>query len=127
MNKTFPDPIQLEPLADGRRWRVLAAFRYQSRGREVVVPAGFVTDMASVPRALWWLMPPWDRYGPAAIVHDLDYRQQWVSRAEADALFLAGMAALKVPGPRRWVIYLALRLFGGFAWRANARKRSRQS
>lgn len=34
------------------------------------VPDGFVTDGASVPRALWWLFPPTGRYFLAAVVHD---------------------------------------------------------
>lgn len=36
----------------------------------VVVPAGFVTDGASVPRPLWPLFPPTGRYFAAAVVHD---------------------------------------------------------
>ena len=36
----------------------------------IKVPAGFITDGASVPRALWWLFPPTGRYFQAAVVHD---------------------------------------------------------
>ena len=112
-------PLVVEPLPNGRDWRLLQALSFG----DILVPRGFVTDFASVPRALWWLYPPWGRYGPAAVVHDFEYRRQIRTRAEADALFLAGMAVLRVPAARRWTIYLALRCFGGFAWRANALKR----
>lgn len=36
----------------------------------VNVPEGFVTDLASVPRAFWEIMRPEGRYAYAAVVHD---------------------------------------------------------
>lgn len=66
-------------------------------------PAGSVTDFASIPRALWWLLPPAGFYGPAAIIHDYMYRTgqtaggHWrrsVTRREADAAFLRAMCYL---------------------------------
>lgn len=112
--------LSVEPLPNGRDWRLLAPLTFG----DFTVPAGFVTDLASTPRFLWWWLPPWSTYGPAAIIHDAAYRRQERTRAEADALFLAGMAVLKVPAARRWVIYLSLRLFGGIAWRENSRKKA---
>jgi hypothetical protein len=39
--------------------------------RGITLPAGFMSDGASVPRALWWFMPPWgDRSTLAALFHD---------------------------------------------------------
>ena len=35
---------------------------------------GFETDLASVPRAIWWLISPWD-IARAAIIHDLLYKR----------------------------------------------------
>lgn len=37
------------------------------------VPAGFVTDFASIPRAFWVVLPPTGKYGKAAVVHDYLY------------------------------------------------------
>jgi hypothetical protein len=42
---------------------------------------GFVTDLASVPRAIWWLISPWD-IARAAIIHDLLYLRIRQYRAE---------------------------------------------
>ena len=42
---------------------------------------GFVTDLASVPRAIWWLISPWD-IARAAIIHDLLYKRIREYRAE---------------------------------------------
>ena len=45
----------------------------QNNGGKVTVPTGFATDLASVPRAVWWLISPWD-IARAAIIHDLLYK-----------------------------------------------------
>ena len=41
--------------------------------KTVTVPIGFVTDLASVPRAMWWAIAPFD-VARAAIIHDLLYK-----------------------------------------------------
>ena len=107
----------------GRRKTVLSPFSFEGPGDRVEVPAGFVTDFASIPRWLWWLYPPDGRWAQASVVHDVLYRQQVRNRAAADAVFLQAMEVSKVPAARRWTFYLVLRLFGGAAWRENARKR----
>ena len=53
----------------------------------VTVPAGFITDGASVPRAFWWLCAPVaGPFGEAALVHDWMYniRSNFWDRAFAD-------------------------------------------
>ena len=85
------------------------------------VPSGFQTDLASTPRILWWLIPPFGRYLVAAIVHDHDYRFQTVTRREADARFNRLMYWYGVPRWKRWAMWSAVRLFGWRAWSANQR------
>ena len=41
---------------------------------KITCTKGFVTDLASVPRAIWWLISPWD-IARAAIIHDLLYKR----------------------------------------------------
>ena len=41
----------------------------------------FETDLASVPRAIWWLISPWD-IARAAIIHDLLYKRIREYRAD---------------------------------------------
>ncbi len=89
----------------------------------LVVPKGFVTDFASVPRLFWSLLPPMGRYGYAALFHDFVYWQQLTTRAQADGFFRALMTELCVPPWKREVMFWGLRLFGSFAWKSNrARK-----
>lgn len=115
---TFTTPLQLEYL-DGRTWKLLADFDFASETLErmVRVPAGFVTDFASIPRPLWALLPPTGRYGKAAVIHDDLYRSPHmvrpaVTRLQADRTLREGMEALGVTWLVRQVIYLGVRLGG---------------
>jgi hypothetical protein len=85
----------------------------------ITVPAGFVTDLATVPRVLWPLMAPSGQHQLAAIVHDYLYQCVGaVSRFLADAIFRDLMAHLDVPLWRRVSAYYAVRAFGGRHWTA---------
>ena len=78
----------------------------------VIVPAGFVTDYASVPRAplTYWL------FGgigdEAAVVHDHLYSTGAVPRDVADKVYGEALAECGVPAWRRSPMVLAVRLFG---------------
>jgi len=118
---TFTTPLRLEHVktVPGERqlFKVLDPFVYEigrkGSGYYVTVPAGFVTDFASVPRVLWSLFPPIGEYGKAAVVHDWLYHySSGFSKCVADAVFYEAMKALGVSWPRRTAIYLAVVLFG---------------
>ncbi|AWL03416.1 DUF1353 domain-containing protein [Massilia oculi] len=100
---TSADRILLAPLA----------FSSALLDRYVVVPEGFVTDFASVPRAplTYWL------FGgvgdEAAVVHDFLYETGAVPRALADEVYGEALEACGVPAWRRGPMVLAVRLFGG--------------
>lgn len=96
------------------------------------IPVGFRTDFASIPRAFWSIFPPIGRYAGAAVIHDFmyqfrgfcyapfsDMRTLWtsVTRKEADLRFLWAMELLGVPWWKRKIMYRAVRLFGGKAWK----------
>ena len=53
----------------------------------ITVKKGFVTDLASAPRALWVLIAPFD-IARAAIIHDLLYKNirqyRWVKKEKQD-------------------------------------------
>jgi hypothetical protein len=100
-------------------------------GDHVTVFAGQVTDLASIPRAVWPLLPPDGPWALAAVFHDAGYRScgtyRWphrlgrtrsapYSRAEVDDILLQAMTALDVPAWKRRLIWSAVRLFGGGGW-----------
>lgn len=104
-----------------REYELLESISYDvgaiNSGDRVTAPKGFITDFASVPRALWWLYPPMGRYSPAAIIHDYLYVTQTRSRAQADKIFLEAMKVLGVPWHRRTTMYSAVRVGGYFPWK----------
>ncbi|HCM1892608.1 TPA: DUF1353 domain-containing protein [Salmonella enterica subsp. diarizonae serovar 57:c:e,n,x,z15] len=110
----FTTPAILEML-DHYLWRVYEPFAFYLSDDEsdvIEVPAGFVTDLATVPRIFWSVMPPDGKYAKAAIIHDYLYDNALRTKREADLIFLDGMAVLGVPKWKRIVMYLAVRIFG---------------
>ena len=89
----------------------------------ITVPAGFRTDFASVPRALWSILPPWGKYSPAAVVHDWLYYCGMYPRVVADEIFLFLMERVGVSWWKRRIMYRAVRTFGGVAWRKHRKGR----
>lgn len=115
----------LTPFDDGEYW-VLGndlVFSIRQTGQRIVVPRGFVTDFASVPRIFWTFFPKHGEYTRAAIVHDFLYWQQKCSREQADELFDIVMEASEVDSTTRFTIYAAVRVWGDDAWEENAEAR----
>jgi hypothetical protein len=105
------------------KWTVLRGFGahwHRDGGYEgsLTVPAGFRTDLASVPRIARSIVPQIGRHLQAAIVHDWCLGREVVMRgvemteAEKHQLFLDGMASLGVPWLRRKIMYQAVRTWG---------------
>lgn len=114
---TFTTPADLR-IHGVRRWQLLAPFEYHVGSfpskQVITVPAGTVTDLASVPRLLWVIFPPTGRYDKAAIIHDHLYTTKARPRAEVDRIFLEAMQVLGVGKITRTLMYWAVRCFG---WR----------
>lgn len=126
--KTFSQPLdtRYDPGASEAlgtdHWRVINTFSFIGTLPRlglvwITVPAGYLTDGASVPRLVWSLVPPWGPYGQAAAAHDLlcEYLSVMtkagaaaITRAEADDLFRQAMAALNVPLVTRTLMYASV-------------------
>lgn len=77
----------------------------------VLIPKGFQTDFASIPRPIWAILPPSGPWRRAAIVHDYLYSSP-CPRFLADAVFRHVMEDDQVPTLQRLIIYYGVRLFG---------------
>ncbi|EAN7516516.1 DUF1353 domain-containing protein [Salmonella enterica] len=110
----FTTPAILEMLGH-YEWRVHEPFTFylsNDNSDVIEVPAGFVTDLATIPRIFWSLMPPDGKYAKAAIIHDYLYDNALRTKKEADLIFLDGMTVLGVARWKRTIMYYAVRLFG---------------
>jgi len=89
------------------------AFYLDDKPESVTVPAGFPTDLASIPRFVpRFIVEKVDRHIEAAVVHDLlCVTQMWTSRVAAE-IFLAAMIAANVSVFDRNLMYRAVRYFG---------------
>ena len=82
------------------------------------VPAGFSTDLASIPRLFQSIVPKVGKHIQPAIVHDWGYAGNTdLTKEDTDLLFLEGMKASGVWWLRRRVMYWAVRLGGKGHWR----------
>lgn len=97
--------LTLTPVGDGK-YQVVEDYKD--------IPAGFVTDGASIPRFLWRLIdhPFQSDYIEVYVEHDHDYQTGRIPRKEADKKMLAGLKAKDMGYFKRYTIYWAVRLFG---------------
>lgn len=111
----FTDHTAIEPyrLPTGRwEWEVALPLPWEigkeGSGFVEMVPAGFVTDLASIPWWGRWLFNPDDpATAKPAIVHDWLLKQGWEQRAAAGE-FYAAMLANGVPIWKRKIYYFAV-------------------
>ena len=129
MSSSFKTPLIVSPMPDGRNWRLFKSFVYHIDSKYsqgcVQVPAGFITDFASIPWLFWTFLPYWGKYGKAAVLHDYIYQRHnyimnalyLVTRVWADTIFYEAMLVGGTKPWKAWVMYKAVRLFGWLAWR----------
>jgi hypothetical protein len=105
-------------------WELLRDFVYVSpRWGTLTVPAGFVTDLASVPGIARFAVSRDGDHVKPAVLHDYGYvgpdGRPWafMTRRDVDRLFLEAMRVRGVAPWRRLVIYWAVRVGGWAPWR----------
>src|SRR3954463_4586398 len=98
---------------DAYGWALVDPLVYQGRWQRFVVPAGFRTDFATVPRVVTWLIPRFGAYTLAAILHDWlcteGIRSRGVSSREGDGIFRRVMRESGFPVLRRWLMWAGVR------------------
>ena len=109
-------------------WDTIPGFRYyigtEGSDRYVDVETGFTTDGATIPRALWWLLPPMGEYSQACTLHDKlcrTYRITQVingiptsvsiTRKEIDAILEESMDVLKVTPWKKALINFGVTIY----------------
>lgn len=113
----FLSPLTVEQVTPGdgaslATWRLLAPFAFDSSAVGVIeVPAGFVTNFCSVPRApltAWLFGDMGDRAGT---LHDWLYTSR-LDRSTCDAVLYEALLADSVPRWRAWCMWQGVRLGG---------------
>jgi hypothetical protein len=82
----------------------------------VITPSGYVTDFASIPSAVHFVISPFGKHAEAAVVHDWLYTLgtpgDRKGRRMADKAFVKALRLLNVHWFKRQIMYWAVR-FGG--------------
>jgi len=87
-----------------------------------LVPAGFKSDLASIPRPIWPIIAPFELSIAATLVHDMLYRSSGksgditMSREDVDLLFYTILIYDGVPKWKALAAYYSVRLFGKVPW-----------
>lgn len=88
----------------------------------ICVPKGYVWDLASVPRILWWLFPPDSDAELAFLIHDYLYENRIISKEFADnemllwSKVLNGRKFISLRNIDNSLRYYAVKWFGKKAW-----------
>ena len=120
----FPEPLRVEAAhfdGESRWWKVAHYYRYVSSLGTVTVFTGFLTDLASIPKAFRNIFDPAGPWMGPAIIHDYLYSKASNShfnatRKQADDIFREAMYNLGI-GWERNVIYAAVRMGGWKSWK----------
>lgn len=97
-------------------WVLLAPVGYRGNpdhgGDTWTIPAGFSTDLASVPLCMTWAVARYGVWTSAALLHDFLCQQarrgQFV-QADADGIFRRVLGESGVPDVLRWAMWAAVR------------------
>ena len=102
--------------ADGTLyWTLLAPLLYvTNNGERFVIPEGFNTDGATVPRIFWPIFPPMWKYSKAAVLHDYLIVSGLKTFPEANELFKEAMESLDVNGFQIYCMYKAVCIYYWF-------------
>jgi hypothetical protein len=104
-----------------REWEVIQDFTYEvgelGSGEAITVPCGFKTDLASIPRIFWSLLPPDGDYSQACVLHDWMCVQKgqvekYYNYKKTSDIFLEAMEVLKVTKITRQILYRGVLWFG---------------
>ncbi len=111
------------------KWKNLEEFNYHvgkyPSDEIITVPAGFITDFASVPRIFWAIISPIDKHGKAAVIHDYCYYYAYNNRKQSDIIFREALEVLEVAPWKVWCMYEAVRIGSGYAWLKHRQREKR--
>ena len=100
---------------EGRQfWRVLTPFVYQSdvAGKTIIVPDGFISDLASIPRLPFVYRELNGEADMPGVIHDYLYSVGPPPREACDAVLKEACSLIGVSAWKVWAIYTGVRVGG---------------
>lgn len=118
---SFKTLATISHVPDRNKWHVEQSLVYQGV-INITVPVGFETDLASIPRVFWLIIPHADKHiVEGAIVHDFIYsgKSDVTSRSVADHFLREACKEMGAPPWYYWTVWAAVRAFGWHAWKTD--------
>lgn len=100
-------------------------YRIEKTGEIITVPAGFVTDFASVPWYAQSVISVLGKHSVPAVVHDFLYWEQRCPREQADDILAEAMKEYQSSWYQISAVYWSVRSGAGAAWSENTEDRKK--
>lgn len=119
----FTKTLKVEILEGGKYFKLLEPVEYyrKDNASEIIkVPVGFVSDLATIPKIFWCLIPPQgggtkkSNYAPSALLHDFlctEFHNGKVTRKFADTVFLESMLEIGIKPLLAYTLWGFVRIF----------------
>lgn len=109
--------LKVEEDAETGLKKLLEDVIYESNNKVYLVPAGYETDYASIPRCVSWIYPKDGPYRKAAVVHDylitngLVNKEFQIESNRVDEIFREAMNSIGgIPKLRQWIMWAGVRI-----------------
>lgn len=92
-----------------------------SSRKEIIVPSGYTTDGASIPKIFWWLLSPFENYFKCCVLHDYLcdlFHLNLLERKTCDLIFLEAMSEIDIKPSTKWALYFFVRSYGMLRYNA---------
>lgn len=110
---------KIRPVGYDDDWALLNDWSFYHKDIGIhTIKAGFIYDLASIPKFLRSYIQKTDRrtWGPA-LVHDYRYKSNIGSRSKADKEFRVALIKNNFPVRKAWTAWLVVRVVGWYHWR----------
>ena len=118
--------IKLRPIwtdEGKRKWEVLEDITFNTSKGVFTVPKFTITDLGSIPRLFWSILPRDGQGLCAYILHDWIYsKPNGLTRKECDMIMLEILKESGVGWIKRRAIYRGVRMGGMLSWRKHRAK-----
>ena len=118
----YKSDLIVKPIPDGETWELVEDFEVTINTHTVIiVPKGFNTDFASIPKIFWTMIgsPARGKYRKGAVIHDYLYALGIVPRKTCDDILYECMISDGVPLLKAYLIYSAVRIGGYWSYKHN--------
>lgn len=115
----FTTDLELRATAQPDFWAVVSPLVWESPGQRIVVPRGFLTDLASIPKFLRNIFDPNGYAREPAVLHDWNYRTHLMTRAQCDQLLHDSLIACGESKTVAWCYKSGVRLGGAAPYGAH--------